>query len=361
MKSWFLPFALLLLLAGCATEKQVLRFDPGRALTNQRIYFPPVSDEEVPRYVYVGELIGEQNFVDAEKKQKNYLIEALKWVAGLLDMQNPTVLQRPQSGTVDENGRILVTDVSRGAVYVFDQPNGVLDVWEYSDGYRRFSAPTGIALGPAGRVFVADSDRKEVIVLDQKGKGQSVIGKGVLERPTGLAWDANEALLYVADTQAHQIKIFDATGRQVSSIGQRGEEPGEFNYPTYLSLNNGKLIVADTMNARIQVITLDGSAPPMILGQRGTKVGDLVRPKGVAADSENNIYVVESYYDHLLIYDSQARFLLPIGGAGKEAGTFYLPAGVWVDSANRVFVADTFNGRIAVFQFLGGGVENGQE
>lgn len=357
--SRLLVLAFLVVLGGCATEKQVLRFDPTRAATAQRIYFPPVSDEEVPRYVYVGELVGEHNFVPAEPTKKNYLIEALKWVAGLLDLQNPVVLQRPQSGTVDENGRILVTDVSRGAVYVFDQPNGVLDVWEFSDGFRRFSAPTGIALGPAGRVFVADSDRKEVIVLDQKGNGQSVIGQGVLERPTGLAWDANEALLYVADTQAHQIKVFDVTGRQVRTIGQRGEEPGEFNFPTYLSLNNGKLLVADTMNARAQLITLDGSAAPVIIGERGTKLGNFVRPKGVATDSENNIYVVESYYDHLLIFDDQARFLLPIGGAGKEAGTFYLPAGVWVDRGNRVFVADTFNGRIAVFQFLGGGAENG--
>jgi len=351
----------IVLLAGCATEKQVLRFDPTRAATAQRIYFPPMTDAEVPRYVYVGELIGEQNFVDPETKEKNVLVEALKWIAGLLDLQNPIELARPQSGTVDENGRILVTDVSRGAVFVFDQVNGRLDVWEHSDGFRRFAAPTGIALGPAGRVFVADADRRQVFVLDQSGKGVSIIGNGLLERPTGLAWDANAALLYVADTQAHQIKVFDATGRLVRSIGQRGEGPGEFNYPTYLALNNGKLIVADTMNARVQLIALDDSAPPLILGERGTKVGNFVRPKGVAADSENNIYVVESYYDHLLIFDGRARFLLPIGGAGKEAGTFYLPSGVWVDRGNRVFVADTFNGRIAVFQFLGGGVENGNE
>jgi DNA-binding beta-propeller fold protein YncE len=351
----------LALLGGCATERQVLRFDPAQASTAKRIYFPPMSDEQVPRYVYVGELIGEQNFVDPEPKKKNVVIEALKWIAGLLDLQNPTVLQRPQSGTVDENGRILVTDVSRGAVYVFDQANGRLDVWEYSDGFRRFSAPTGIALGPAGRVFVADADQKKVVVLDTEGKGLQVIGSGQLERPTGLAWDANAALLYVADTQAHQIKVFDVTGRLVRRIGQRGEGPGEFNFPTYLALNKGKLIVADTMNARVQMITLDDSAAPIVFGERGIQVGNFVRPKGVAVDSENNIYVVESYYDHLLIFDSQARFLLPIGGAGKEAGTFYLPGGVWVDRGNRVFVADTFNGRIAVFQFLGGGVENGSE
>lgn len=356
-----LALLLVLLLSACATEKQVLRFDPGRSLTTQRIYFPPMSDEEVPRYVYVGELIGEQNFVDAEQKKKNVVVEALKWIAGLLDLDNPVVLQRPQSGTVDENGRILVTDVSRGAVYVFDQQNGRLDVWEFAEGYHRFMAPTGIALGPAGRVFVADADQKMVVVLDEKGNGQRVIGKGLLERPTGLAWDPQEALLYVSDTQAHQIKAFDVTGRLIKTIGQRGEGPGEFNYPTYLALSHGRLIVADTMNARIQAIALDGISAPIVIGERGAKVGNLMRPKGVAVDSENNLYAIESYYDHLLIFDSRARFLLPIGGAGKEAGNFYLPSGVWIDRSNRVFVADTFNGRIAVFQFLGGGVENDHE
>jgi DNA-binding beta-propeller fold protein YncE len=347
------------LLGGCASEKLVLRFDPVRATAAKRIYFPPVTDLAVPRYVFVGELFGEPNFVAAEDQKKNRFIEALKWIAGLFDDPNPVVLQRPQSGVVDENGRILVTDVSRGAVFVFDQANGRLDVWEFAEGYRHFAAPTGIALGPAGRVFVADADLKMVFMLDAEGKGVSLIGKGVLERPTGLAWDANAGLLYVADTQAHQIKVFDVTGRQVRTIGQRGEAPGEFNYPTYLALNRGKLLVADTMNARVQAITLDDTASPIIVGERGINVGKFVRPKGVATDSENNIYVVESYHDHLLIFDDQARFLLPIGGAGKEAGNFYLPAGVWIDRGNRVFVADTFNGRIAVFQFLGGGAENG--
>jgi hypothetical protein len=31
-----------------------------------------------------------------------------------------------------------------------------------------------------------------------------------------------------------------------------------------------------------------------------------------------------------------------------------LPSGVWVDGRNRVHVADMFNGRVVLFQFLGG-------
>ena len=53
------------------------------------------------------------------------------WIAGLADeAKQPVVLQRPQSGVVDATGRVLVTDVSRNAVFVFDQPAGRLEVWD---------------------------------------------------------------------------------------------------------------------------------------------------------------------------------------------------------------------------------------
>jgi len=64
--------------------------------------------------------------------------------------------------------------------------------------------------------------------------------------------------------------------------------------------------------------------------------------------------VVESYYDYLLVFNDKGEFLLPIGGTGSGIGEFYLPAGVWTDDRDRVYVADAFNGRVVIFQFLGG-------
>jgi DNA-binding beta-propeller fold protein YncE len=112
--------------------------------------------------------------------------------------------------------------------------------------------------------------------------------------------------------------------------------------------------VTDGLNARVQALDDQGQAIGSI-GQRGLYVGNLVRPKGVAADDEGNVYIVESMHDNLLVFDAQSRLLLALGGTGQDIGRFYLPSGVWIDARNRVFVADMFNGRVVVFQFLGGG------
>lgn len=347
--AWLLCAALL---AGCAGDGPIrgrLHLGLDDAPEGRRLLWPAAP--EVPRYLYAGTLIGEPNFV---APGDGGALSALgRWIAGLDDRpEAPTVLQRPGVVVGDDAGRLYVGDASRQAVFVFDEAAGALHVWERADGLRRFRAPAGVA--PAGeRVYVADAELGAVYVLDRAGEPRAVIGRGQLKRPTGLARDPASGLLYVADTYAHDIKVYDDTGALVRTLGRRGSGEGEFNYPTHLAFARGELYVCDSANQRVQVWGAEG--PRRRIGTRGLYLGDLVRPKGVAVDGEGNVYVVESYYDSLLVFSPQGEFLLPIGGTGTATGRFYLPAGVWVDARNRVHVADQFNGRIVMFQFLGGG------
>lgn len=347
--------AVLALAAGCAARgPAVLHFGMEDAPEGKRILFP--QPPEIPRYMYAGQLIGEVNFRAAGAEARGAAERLWRLVIGLdAPDAKRTVLQRPVAGAVDEAGRIYVTDASRQAVYVFDEKAGELLVWDRAQGLTGFASPVGVVPGPAGQVYVADAELGIVVRLDRTGNPIGAIGKGVLKRPTGLARDPQHKLLYVADTYAHDVKVFDDEGRLVQLIGRRGEGDGEFNFPTHLAFARGELYVTDTLNSRVQVFGAGGEVLDRKFGARGLFVGNLVRPKGVAVDNEGHVYVVESYYDHLLVFDRQGEYLLPIGGTGQETGRFFLPAGVWVDSRNRVYVADMFNGRVMVFQFLGGG------
>jgi DNA-binding beta-propeller fold protein YncE len=343
--------AVLVLLAACAPSRAVMRYDPHG--NGELRVWPPEPTREVPRYRYLGELTGEANFADPPGTGTGAR-GLIRWLVGLGEHEpSPTVLQRPQGGAVDGTGRILVTDISRRAVFVFDEAGGRLDVWEEAAPQTRFAAPIGVAIGPAGQVLVTDAELGRVFRLDRDGKPLGSFGAGVLKRPTGIARDPQRNLVFVADTYAHDIKVFDDEGRLVGTLGVRGDGPGEFNFPAHLAFARGVLYVSDILNSRVQGIAAGGDVK-LSFGERGLYVGNLVRPKGVATDDEGNVYVVESLYDTLLVFDRDGRLLMSIGGTGKEAGKFFLPAGVWVDSRNRVFVADMFNGRVAVFQFLGG-------
>jgi DNA-binding beta-propeller fold protein YncE len=350
--------ALGVLVAACAAPApRVLHFGMEDAPEGRRLMWPAAP--EVPRFMFAGQLLGESNFVrtPAEAEGVGGLLRRI--AALVVGEQPPTVLQRPQSGTVDAAGRILVTDASRQAVFVFDPVAGELQVWDKAEGLANFVTPIGIATGADGQILVADAQLGIVARLDSRGNPGRAIGRGVLKRPTGLAYDAVHKRIFVADTHLHDIKVFDDDGQLLKVIGRQGDAAGEFNFPTFLAFARNELYVADTMNSRIQVFADGGDRWRTSFGRRGLFVGNLVRPKGITVDSDGNIYVVESYHDHLLVFNRDGDFLMAIGGLGQETGRFYLPAGAWADSHNRVFVADMFNGRVVVFQYLETGGDGG--
>lgn len=352
-----------LALGGCGGIDSIrgqLTYDLRAPGARSLVVWPPKAD--VPRYRYIGELVGQSNFVDQREKSRNPVIVTLEWVAGVNEKsRNELTLERPQHGTVSDKGRVYVVDAGRNAIVVFD-PNaaqaeesergtGLMSIWPLADARTRFQGPVAVTTVWGGDIAVSDAALGFVARLDDAGVPTGKIGAEHLLRPTGLAFDPARGLLYVADTVDNNIKVYDEAGRRVRTIGAAGEGPGQFNAPTHLAFADGKLYVSDTLNSRVQVLDAEGRHLRSF-GQRGLYVGHLTRPKGIAV-GDGVVYVVESYYGHLLTYGAGGEFLMGINGSGLDKGEFLLPSGVWTDKQGRVFVADMFNRRVVVFQFLG--------
>ncbi|MDH3658965.1 MAG: 6-bladed beta-propeller [Alphaproteobacteria bacterium] len=341
--------AIVGLLESCATEpaSQLGMLQPA---ADARVW---PGAPETARYIHVTTLEGEQNF-EIDRRPSAMAKRVAKWVVGLVvgDVP-PRQLQRPVSGFTDRAGRVFVVDASLRAVVVFDLARGEVDIWKDATELEGFGAPIGIAPDGKGGVLVTDAELGSVFHLDRAGDPIGRFGQDDLERPTGIARDPTTGTIYIADTVAHDIKLFDDQGKFLRSIGERGVEEGAFNYPTHLSFADDRLYVSDSLNFRIQVLNASGEAEQSF-GETGLYLGNMVRPKGVAVGGDGRVYVAESYHDHLLIYDQDGRFLLPIGGAGKGVGQFYQPSGIWTDRQRRVYVADMYNGRVVVFRELTG-------
>ena len=261
-------------------------------------------------------------------------------------------LVRP-TGVAADDDRVYVADPGGPALWILDPAAGrARRVREATGG--ALASPVAVAIGPRGLVFVADSERAEVLVYDAEGAPSGTIAHAGLRRPAGLAYDAVRDRLYVADSAAHRIAVFASDGRPLGTLGRRGTGPGEFNFPTHLALDRaGRLLVTDSLNFRLQVLDAEGGFQGSF-GLHGDSSGEFASPKGVALDSAGHVYVVEALFDAVQIFDRSGRYLLGFGERGVAPGHFWLPGGISIDGRDRIYVADSYNRRIQVFEYLRG-------
>lgn len=249
---------------------------------------------------------------------------------------------------------IYVADPGAQALWVLDRPAGRFRKIQKAE-QQLFVSPVAVAVGPDGRVYLADSFLAKIFVYGADLRLAATIEDPGLRRPAGLAFDPGRNRLYVADSAAHRILIYNAEGRPAGAFGQRGAGDGEFNFPTHVAVDRrGMIYVTDSLGFRVQAFNPDGSFASS-LGQHGDSSGDFARPKGVALDSEDHVYVVEALFDAVQIFDRRGRFLLTFGERGLGPGQFWLPSGIFIDPEDRIYVADAYNQRIQIFQYLAGG------
>lgn len=274
---------------------------------------------------------------------------ALDIVAGQGAVQ---ALKKPNGVYVDVSGRIYVTDTARGDVMMLDTVNKEGSIL----GGRLLAKPIGVAVDKQGRIFVADSDTKNVAVFDKNGKllATNIKPDEPFKRPSGIAIDNERDLLYVTDTYDHHVRVFDVnTLKQKRVIGGRGKEEGYFNFPSYLAVGpKGNLVVSDTQNGRVQIFDTDGKFL-LRFGEFGDAPGMFGRPKGVAVDSEGHIYVVDAAFNNVQIFNDEGRILMAFSGYGTGRGEIVLPAGIAIDKDDYIYVVDSWGRRVEVFEFLG--------
>lgn len=262
---------------------------------------------------------------------------------------------QPVAIAVAEDGRMAIAD-SKGQGVHFYVPHEQKYLFLSMAGQERMVSPVSVIFDAEMRVYISDSGQGKVYIYDADGlfvQKISMAGLEPLKRPTGLMYHKQQDLLYVVDTKAHKVHIFDSNVAYQSSFGERGVQDGEFNLPTHIASDfKGNIYVNDAMNFRLQIF----SPPDQFLrkfGTHGDGSGNFAMAKGVAVDRGGIIYVAETLFDLIQVFGTHGDYLMSIGSKGSEAGQFWMPSGLFIDKSNILYVCDTYNKRIQLFQLLG--------
>ena len=159
---------------------------------------------------------------------------------------------------------------------------------------------------PDGRVFVVDRDAHEVVIFSATGERLGGLGTrhgpgAPFNAPCDVAFAPNGEI-YVADGYANaRIHRFAADGTPLGGWGRPGRGPGEFCTPHAVwVLADGRVLVCDRDNSRVQVFTADG--------RHLFDITDTHKPMDVHGGPAGGFYVTDQV-PRLSLFDAAGRLV----------------------------------------------------
>ncbi len=244
-----------------------------------------------------------------------------------------------------------------------------------------------------GKLYIADSGHNRLLVTDESGQVEQVVGNGepgnadgafseaAFSNPQGMAVQGDK--VFVADAENHNIRLVDLKAGKVETIAGTGEQSlyrhsgggplaNPLNSPYDLTIGNGTLYIAMAGFHQLWQMDLASSQIGPFAGDGGEDIADglrmsarLAQPYGVAF-SDDRVYFADSETSAVrwagigpdgVVGTIVGTGLFDFGdrdGVGKRAILQHVQ-GVAVGHG-ELFIADTYNHRIKRIELATGDV-----
>jgi len=213
----------------------------------------------------------------------------------------------------------------------------------YGFGSERFNHPSDVAVAGNGDIYVADTDNHQIAVFDEAGKflrkhrdfGK---GKGQFEYPSSIDVAGN-GNIYLAVKSLNKLMILSSNFKLLKEI--------EVEKPIEVSVHKNRVYVGTYRG--IIVADLDGNLL-YGFGKRGKAQGEFDFPRGIAVDEKNNIYVADSLNYRIQALNSKGKPIWVLGKPFKDIVAakrrFSLPVSLVVADDGYLYLMDAFAAEI---------------
>lgn len=319
-------------------------------------------------------------------------------------------LYAPQGLAVDGSGNLYIADSFDNRIRRVDAKTGIITTVAGTgsqcpnpsrpcgDGGTATAAnlntPYGVAVDGLGNLYISDTFDQRVRFVSA-GNITAYAGSGticnpsytscgdegsptaaLLHIPKGLVVDSSGSL-YIADTGDHRVRFVNSAHTMISTVagltctscstnqgfsGDGGSPTSALlNFPQSLILDSsGNLVIADTGNQRIRVVS-SGGTPIINTVAGGGNGGDggavlaatLAKPLTVAIEPSGNYLIADQGNNRIRRVNVTTGVITSVagngnlgssgdGGAAAQA-TLNTPFGVAVDQNDNIYIADSYN------------------
>ena len=188
-----------------------------------------------------------------------------------------SIVGRVSGIAVAPNGAIVVLNRGHHPMMEFKSDGTFVRSW--GEGSKMFEGAHTVRFDLQGNLWYVDAADNIIFRFDSEGRTvgtlgtnpepwtylthvfeRGVRGRAALYQQTDIGW-GKDGSSYVADGYGNsRVAKFDKDGNFVKAWGERGAQPGNFNTPHGLVVDNNDVVyVADRGNSRIQVFDAEGS------------------------------------------------------------------------------------------------------
>ncbi len=200
-------------------------------------------------------------------------------------------------------------------------------------GLGQLKLPINCFMDSLNYLYVADANRRQVVVFNEKLEYVTEIGGKEDFKPTDVF--VAEKKIWISDIKNAAVDVYrqDSSYQYLYSLPNSDQEDGIMRQPTNLYVTKDKVYVSDFGDFRIKMYDHKGTFISSV-GSYGRGVGQFTRPKGVAIDRNENLYVVDAAFENIQIFNKEGKILMFFGGSTKEPGGMWLPAKVNISYDN---------------------------